>query len=136
MKRKWIVSAVVLMASFALTSGVSSAKIWGQRKPTNQSAGVAFSSVVRLPGGALLEPGSYKMQLVNESTSPEVEFYKDGRLVARSQAKVVSESQKNKLTSVCTDRSADGAILTEIRPAGWNKRVVFAASGETSEAGL
>ena len=124
------------MASFALATGASSAKIWGQRKSANKSADVTLSSGVKLADGALLEPGSYKMQLVNESTSPEVHFFKNGRLVARSQAKVINEPEKNDLTSVYTDKKGNEVVLTEIRPAGWNARLVFTAPEETTQAGM
>jgi hypothetical protein len=88
---------------------------------------VLYSSTV---GKTLkLKPGNYKIDIVNNKTSPAVKFFDNyGKLVGQAPVKVVNESKKNQQTQVdySTLTSNDHAI-TEISPGGWKENLYFSS---------
>jgi hypothetical protein len=86
---------------------------------------VLYSSTV---GKTLkLKPGNYRIDVVNNKTSPAVKFFDNyGKLVGQAPVKVVNESKKNQQTQVdySTEASNDHAI-TEISPGGWKENLYF-----------
>jgi hypothetical protein len=74
-----------------------------------------------------LKPGNYRIDVVNNKTSPAVKFFNNfGKLVGQAPVKLVNESTKNRQTQVdyFTIASNDRAI-TEISPGGWKENLYF-----------
>ena len=90
---------------------------------------VDIANVSRV-GTQTLKPGLYSIELNRDSASPEVLFYREGKLVARTPATVVEDPEKTDKTEVITGSSnKDLDVINEIRPAGWKEKIQFPASG-------
>jgi hypothetical protein len=89
----------------------------------------------KLGNGPELQPGTYKIELVKNQTSPEVLFYKGRELVARTPAKVEEQPRKADQTQVFYDIKDKDRVITELRISGWKERVVFTDAGSTASSG-
>ena len=105
-------------------------------------SGMAFSKTKQVNvvypaqvGSSLhLRPGNYRIDLVNNTASPEVKFYNQyGKLVGMAPVKVVSELQKNSQTEVDYSKLASNKeALTEISPSGWAEKLIFVHTHQNS----
>jgi hypothetical protein len=65
------------------------------------------------------------MKVPENSQTPDVKFYKDGKIVATVKAKVVPEQKKNAETEVDSVTEGNAQEVTAIRPSGWEEKLVF-----------
>lgn len=61
---------------------------------------VTLTVVTTMPDGAKLQPGDYKMTLLSNPRAPQVEFYRDGKLVCKCPVKLASNSAKPAATQL------------------------------------
>jgi hypothetical protein len=83
-----------------------------------------------MPDGAQLKPGTYRMELLNDASAPQVAFYQNGKLVCKCPVKVENAQDKVKYTKMLYDVSPDGTRkLNTIEVAGWEQMLVFSGPG-------
>jgi hypothetical protein len=82
----------------------------------------------KLSNGTLLKAGDYILKITENTPSPEIEFYRNGKLVAKTQAKVVTQPRKNDYTAVETSPKGKAKVITAIYPDGWPERLVLTNS--------
>ncbi len=128
MNVKSIRFALALATALVMTGSFSFAGSWFGRSSTKDFQ-VTLDSAAKLRNGTLLKAGDYTMKIPENTQSPKVEFYTQGRLVATIQARVQNESQKNEYTAVETTKKGNTNVITAIDPGGWRERLVFWGSG-------
>jgi hypothetical protein len=73
-----------------------------------------------------LQSGKYKVVLNNNSPTPEMGFYHNGKLVAQVPAKLVDQGKKINETKIYYDtRGADTQVITQMDLSGWREKVLF-----------
>jgi hypothetical protein len=72
-------------------------------RSSKKSADVDIYQTGRIRGGPTLQSGEYKVVLNNNSTTPEIGFYQNGKLVAEVPAKLVDQGKKINETKVYYD---------------------------------
>jgi hypothetical protein len=93
---------------------------------SKKSANVEIDQTARIPGGPTLQSGEYKVVLNNNSSTPEIGFYQNGKLVAQVPARLVDEGKKFDETAVTYDtKGTDTHVITEMDLSGWREKVVF-----------
>ena len=92
---------------------------------STKSLHITLDHTLKLNGGAMLEPGSYTMKVAEDTKTPMVEFYTDGRLVAKVQGKVRNEVRKNQSTALEITKEGDVNVLMAVDPGGWREKLVF-----------
>jgi hypothetical protein len=93
---------------------------------SKQSARVAIDQTARIPGGPTLQSGKYQVVLNNDSATPEIGFYQNGKLVAQVPAKLVDQGKKFDETKIYYDtRGADTQVITQMDLSGWREKVLF-----------
>ena len=85
----------------------------------------------QVANGTALEPGNYKVELDNQTSSPKVLFYQQGKLVAQAPAKLVDQTKKNEETEVFYSKAGSEHVITQIDLQGWTQNVIFNTSGQT-----
>jgi hypothetical protein len=114
-----LVSVVALLAA-SVTLG----------KTKEQSAPVSLAFAVTLADGTQLQPGSYKVTLLSETGSPQIVFYKDGKLVCKCPVKLEDAGTKIPFTQISYDQGADKTRrITMMEIAGWTQKVILGDSG-------
>lgn len=87
----------------------------------------------RVGHSTVLKPGNYKVDVINDPQSPQIQFYLNGNRVAEVPAKLVNEAKKNPETEVYYNTvGQNGHVLTEIRLNGWTQNIMFPASTSAS----
>ena len=103
-------------------------------RSSKKSADVEIDQTARIPGGPTLQSGEYKVVLNNNSPTPEIGFYQNGKLVAQVPAKLVDQGKKFDETAITYDtKGADTQVITQMDLSGWRKEVLFGKN--TSDAG-
>jgi len=126
MKRHVLTSLVVAAVALLLAAPIASAKLFDFSHSNHKSANVNFLYAAKLGNGPEIQPGNYKMTLMDDSSSPKVGFYKDGKLVAETSAKLVSEPKKSQETEIYyNDQVKTNPVVTELEISGWTQKVVF-----------
>jgi hypothetical protein len=74
------------------------------------------------------------MEVRENSQTPDVTFYKDGKVMATVKAKVVTEQKKNAETEVDSITQGNAQEVTAIRPGGWEEELIFGSAGQWSNA--
>jgi len=93
---------------------------------SKQSASVAIDQTARVPGGPTLQSGEYKVVLNNNSPTPEIGFYQNGKLIAQVPAKLVDQGEKINETKIYYDtRGTDTEVITQMDLSGWREKVLF-----------
>lgn len=73
-----------------------------------------------------LLPGKYKVSVDNPSSTPQMSFYQDGKLVGTAPVKLVTEANKNSQTEVFYSAPKDGVRhISQIDISGWRDRLMF-----------
>jgi len=113
-KTKLILTTVVGVLS---TACLAFAGFRGHHGPAHKSADIDFTETIKVPNGPTLQPGTYKVALLNDSSAPEVGFYRNGKLVGEAPVKLVDQAKKIQETEVDSDL-VDGhtRMITEIVP--------------------
>lgn len=120
---------LMFAAVVALATGL------GMAKPSDKSANIIITSVTVTPDGGQLQPGTYKMTLLNESTAPEVAFYKGNKLVCKCPVKVENMPTKAPYAQMLVETADDGTrMLKTINVGGWTQKVVFSQAAAPGAA--
>jgi len=119
-KRVFTGLAAAILATACLGFGS-----WGFHKSSDRGTNITFASMTKFNNGTTLPAGTYRMEVPDNSPTPKVEFYKNGKLVATASAKVVSETKKNSHTEVDSVTQGNAQLVRTIRPSGWNERLEF-----------
>ncbi len=133
MNTNWKRSASTAVTLLLFAAALATAKFPSLGKSTSKSVRVDISSVANFGNGVELQPGSYKLTVVDGSNPPEVAFYNNGKLVAQVPARLVDEGKKAKQTEV--ESNIDTHSITEIRPQGWTQRIVFGDTNTSTNSG-
>ncbi|HUI41438.1 MAG TPA: hypothetical protein VL523_05670 [Terriglobia bacterium] len=102
-------------AALLLTAGLALAK----------TTTVHLMYNVKLASGTILQPGAYRVAVVNASNSPELAFYLNRKQVGEMPVKLVSEPAKISETEIHYDAANNSHVLTEIDLRGWNQKLMF-----------
>jgi hypothetical protein len=82
-----------------------------------------------------LKPGNYKIMINNNSKNPEVAFYQGKKLVGQVPVKLVAEQKKADQTAIYYSAPRNNIRkVTEIELSGWNEKLVFPGSKETTKS--
>jgi len=99
-------------------------------KTKEQSAPISLAFAVTLADGTQLQPGSYKVTLLSETSSPHIVFYKGGKLICKCPVKLEDVRTKIPFTQISYDQSADKTHrITTMQIAGWTQTVILGGSG-------
>ena len=113
----------------ALSAGLALAK-----PNTTKRATVTLATVTLMPDGAQLQPGDYRLELLNDSSAPQVAFYRDGKLVCKCPVKLENAPRKIAFTKAFYNVGSQGThTLTTLEIGGWNQVLVF--SGQPASGG-
>jgi hypothetical protein len=82
----------------------------------------------KLSNGTALKAGDYVLKIAENTQSPEIDFYRNGKLIAKTQAKVVTQPRKNDYTAIETSPKGKVKVITAIYPDGWAERLVLTNS--------
>lgn len=92
---------------------------------TSKSANIVITAVTATPD-AQLQPGTYKMTLMNAATKPEVAFYQGKKLVCKCPVKIETLPTKASATELFVETSPNGTrVLKTVSIGGWTEKVVF-----------
>lgn len=97
---------------------------WAAAK--EKAADVDFAFLTTLPEGKQLQAGPYRVTLLNETTSPEVAFYKGHKLVCKCPVKLEDVGGTISQTELRYEKAADNnQLLKSIMIKGWTQKIVF-----------
>jgi len=128
MNLKAVRFVLTLAAALVVTASLSFAGSWFGKSST-KSFSVTLDSAAKLTNGAELKAGDYTIKIPEDTQSPEVEFFADGKLIAKEQARVVTQAQKNEDTAIEVSTEGNTNVITAVDPGGWPERVVFPSAG-------
>jgi len=114
-----------------MAASVSFARSWFGKSST-KSYTVTLDSAAKLKNGAELQAGNYTLKVAENTQTPEVEFYAGGKLVAKEDAKVQSQSQKNPYTALELNTSGNTNVITAVDIGGMSEKLVFSSSNAQS----
>jgi hypothetical protein len=97
--------------------------------PSQPRSKIIYAS--RIANGTELQPGTYKVELTPNASSPELIFYQEGKLVAKAPVTLVNEGKKIDQTEIQYNTAADQHVITEIDVHGWRQEIKFRTSKET-----
>jgi hypothetical protein len=104
-------------------------------RSSKKSAQVEIYQTARIPGGPTLQSGEYKVVLTNNSTTPEIGFYQNGKLVAQAPAKLVDQGKKFDETAITYDtKSAGTPVIRQIDVGGWRDKILFGRNNGAAPA--
>ena len=126
--KKDVVNKSMLAAAILVAASMAFAKFpsLDLGHSSKKSANIEIFQAGRIPGGPTLEPGNYKVVLTNNSPTPEIGFYQNGKLVAQVPAKLVDQGKKIELTEITySTKGPDTQVITEMDLSGWREKVLF-----------
>ena len=128
---------ILTTVAFVLfTTSMAFAGFPGLHNSSRRSAEVTFTQITKVPNGPTLQPGTYKVALLNDSSAPEVGFYRNDKLVGQAPIKLVDQGQKIRQTEVYSDVQDDHSqVITEMDFSGWTEKVVFGGSDAGTASG-
>jgi len=85
----------------------------------------SLTSPAKLSSGEVLEAGNYRIAVLTNEPTAEVAFYQGAKLVAKTQAKVEPQSQKNEFTEIETTVEGNTEVITSLAPAGWREKLTL-----------
>ncbi len=112
-----------------LTVVLGLATAFGLAKSPDQSAGksanITITATTATPDGQL-QPGVYKMTLLNAATAPEVAFYKGNKLICKCPVKLETLPNRAAYTEMFVETGSNGTrILKTVSVGGWTQKVIF-----------
>jgi tetraacyldisaccharide-1-P 4'-kinase len=122
-----LVAAILAVTCLGFAAGTS-------HKSAERRTDVTFINMMKFANGDTLPAGTYRMEVPENSHTPNVMFYKDGKVMATTKAKVVTQQEKNQETKVESVTRANAQLLTSISPAGWNESLVFTPARQHGSA--
>jgi hypothetical protein len=102
---------------------------WGFHKSNDRAVDITLLNTTKFHNGESLPAGTYRMEVPENSATPKVTFFKDGKAMATVDAKVVNEEQKNQNTEVNAVTQGDQQVVTSIEPGGWHEKLQFDSNG-------
>jgi hypothetical protein len=136
MKTKMHQLILATSAVLLFTASMAVARFPGLHDSSRKSADIDLIESTKVPNGPTLQAGSYKVTLLNESGTPELGFYQDGKLVGQAPVKLVDQEKKISETQVFSDTQDDHTqVLTEMDLRGWTQKVMFSGSAASSGSG-
>jgi hypothetical protein len=118
-KFAFVIAAVLALSSFA----------WAKSndQSTNKTATVTLSVATTMPDGVVLQPGTYKVTVLNDQTAPRVEIFRNGKLVCKCPITLENLEAKTDYTRLEYNTGAnDTHFLTGMAIGGWAQKIVFA----------
>jgi hypothetical protein len=94
-------------------------------RSSQKSADVTIYSMTRISGGPTLQSGEYKVVSNNNSATPEIGFYQNGKLVAKVPAKLVDRGKEFDDTAFYYDAKGASLAMSEMDLNGWREAVLF-----------
>jgi hypothetical protein len=119
------------MLMFAITLGLAASLGLAKSpdKSATKSADIVITTATATPDGQL-QPGTYKMTLLNELTAPEVAFYKGNKLICKCPVKIQTLPAKASATALLVETGPNGTrILKTVSIGGWTEKVIFSQAG-------
>ena len=104
----------------------------GSQKKSHRATDVTFSGQTRFNNGDTLSAGTYRMEVPENSQTPKVQFFQNGKIVASAEATVVSEQKKNPSTEIDTVTQGNTQAVTAIRPEGWQEELKFGSAANSA----
>ena len=141
MKKDVLNKSMVAAAGILFAASVAFAKFpsFDLGHSSKQSARVAIDQTARIPGGPTLQSGKYQVVLNNDSATPEIGFYQNGKLIAQVPAKLVDQGKKINETKIYYDTRSDNTqVITQIDLSGWREKNLVqqeSRRGSLSEVG-
>jgi hypothetical protein len=136
MNAKGLKPILTTVAFVLFTTSMALAGFPGLHNSAGRSADVDFTQTVKVPNGPTLQPGTYKVALLNDSSAPEVAFYRNDKLVGQAPVKLIDQGQKIRQTEVYTQIQDDHSqVITEMDFSGWTEKVVFGGSDAGAASG-
>jgi hypothetical protein len=128
MKKEMVNKSMLAVAAILVAASMAFAKFpsLDSGHSSKKSADLELFQAGRIPGGPTLQSGDYKVVLNNNSTTPEIGFYQNGKLVAQVPAKLVEQGKKIEQTEVFYDtQGANTSVITEMDLGGWRDKILF-----------
>lgn len=98
----------------------------------NHNTDITFYNTMKFQNGAVLPAGTYRMQVPENTQTPDVRFSQNGKVEARVPAQVRSEQNKNANTQVASVTDGNSQLVKSISPSGWRETLNFGAGAEGS----
>lgn len=118
--RYMLMFAVVL----GLTTGLGLAKS-ADKSTAGKSANIVITSTTATPDGEL-QPGTYKMTLLNATGAPQVAFYQGKKLICKCPVKIEILPTKAAYTQLFVETVSKGTrMLRTVSIGGWAEKVIF-----------
>jgi hypothetical protein len=108
-----------------LFAGMAFGLSWFSHNSSMKSTKVNIVYSARLANGATLKPGNYTLEIPLNTKTPDLKFYRSGRLVASAPATVKSEARKASTTEIDYRRDGTTQYMVEVRPEGLSEVLVF-----------
>jgi hypothetical protein len=128
-RSKVVVSVVAAIVAVPLFS-VMSAASWFFHNSSVKSTTVNIVYNSKLSNGKMLKAGNYKLEIPLRTKTPDLKFYRYGKLVASMPAQVKKTSHAPYATEVDYTRKGGAEYITEIRPNGL--REAYVIKGEST----
>ena len=95
MNKNMVNQSMLVAAGILVAASVAFAKFpsFDLGHSSKKSANVEIVQTARLAGGPTLQSGKYKVALNNDSPTPAIGFYQNGKLIAQVPAKLVDQSK-------------------------------------------
>ena len=127
MRKSFVGFVVAILATTCLGFAAG-----GSHKSKERAISVTFSKTAKFNNGTTLPAGTYRMAVSENSPTPAVTFSQHGKLMATTEAKVVTEQKKNEETEIDAVIQGDTEVVTAIRPAGWDEELTFGSAGQNA----
>lgn len=115
---------LIAALTLTLTAGFALAK-----PKANKTVDVTLIAATTMPDGVQLQPGDYRMTVLNDSSAPQVEFYRNGKLVCKCPVKIETAASKAPATQLLIDVTDSGAhLLRSVTVGGSTQLVVFSTA--------
>jgi hypothetical protein len=118
------------LAALVATACMGFAHNGNEHKTSGRTASITFANAVKLGSGATLSAGTYRMEVMENTSTPTVTFSHHNKVVATASATLVAEASKNPATEVDIDQHSGAQNVIEIRPSGWKEALRFNAKGQ------
>ncbi|HEV2383319.1 MAG TPA: hypothetical protein VG206_26435 [Terriglobia bacterium] len=108
-----------------LGSGIAILLVASLGQARMNTATVDIVDAAQIGEGTILKPGTYRVELLTNSQSPELGFYQNRKQVAETPVKLVPSQTTNTQTEVQYNTASNPQVMTEVDFRGSNQRVVL-----------
>jgi hypothetical protein len=117
-------AAIIAVPLFAVMCAAS----WFSHNSSVKTTNVDIIYQAKLANGKTLDAGNYRIEIPLNSKSPELKFYRHGKLVASVPARVKNEAQKPPATEIDYTRKGAAEYLSSVSPRGLRESFIIAGS--------